>query len=452
MSVTDTQIRWDAFLEKIKTTFDGLMEKANVAMLPLFEQTDLGTTPFSNAWQGINVQAMGLIQKIEDTWTDQVEDAFLDAGLEFDSEEFIKERNKGYLLAHELKKALKSNEINLFAKAADQLFVVAKEILAKDFCCTQCKAKLTIKDNFFRSYYVNCDYCQTVNTFEPGTKVRNLEHFGVEAIAKRAALQYELNYDDALFKNYIEEEEVIAEDELQEIYKNQIVTYLEKRIAIIPDYQDRYEEDLAAKLSLTKLNVVNNKYVFLIRSDRSVENREMAWGSDVPTLTGEKMLNTWPSGVKISIDDYFDEPSSLDDLVASSEGPVVSQLTKDSMEQVTKGVEFLPVELDITDTEFDNLEGNSYYLMNILHKTEFLANPEEVFDAEAEPQIKAGFTLPEGVNIFKDKNKDVIFMTEIAAEELDGMGLEGFYYEDLDMLPEIVEEDSNWGGEEALLV
>lgn len=252
MSFQKTQERWELFLTKIEETFDALMEKAQVALIPLFEQTDMEITTFQNAWRGISIQASNLIYKIDETWEDKVEDTFLGKDLDYESAEFIAERMKGYQLRHSLENSLKVNEIELFAKAAKRLFEVAKDILAKDFCCSQCKASLSIKDNFFRSYYVTCDYCQTVNTFEPGTKVRNLEHFGVDALAKEAALPNELKYDEALFKNYALDQEVYSKEQLLELYKNQVVDYLEKRVEIIPDYQERYEKDLEAKLEFLK--------------------------------------------------------------------------------------------------------------------------------------------------------------------------------------------------------
>ena len=94
--------------------------------------------------------------------------------------------------------------------------------------------------------------CQTVNTFEPGTKVRSLEHFGVEALAKKASLPNELKYDEALFKNYVAEDEIFSKEQLLELAKIQIITYLEKRVEIIPDYQERYEKDLEAKLEFLR--------------------------------------------------------------------------------------------------------------------------------------------------------------------------------------------------------
>jgi|SRR5690606_14182304 len=42
--------------------------------------------------------------------------------------------------------------------------------------CKQCGAKLEIKQFYFMSTYITCGFCQTQNTFDPGTKARLMEH------------------------------------------------------------------------------------------------------------------------------------------------------------------------------------------------------------------------------------------------------------------------------------
>ncbi|WP_299220217.1 hypothetical protein [uncultured Aquimarina sp.] len=250
MSFTATQNRWDTFLTKIEDRFHDVLSKTEAALPLLFEATDFETTTFHNAWQGIYTQASDLISKIDSTWFDKVEETFLDTHLDDDSVQFIKERNKGFQLQHDLDQELKSYEVRIFSEAAKKLLVTVKETLSKDFSCTQCQAKLPVKNNFFRSYYSTCDYCQTVNTFEPGTKARNIEHFAINALGEEAALEHYLKYEQLKFQNYLKDRDVFGKDELVNQYRKYIETFLKKRIEIIPDYQDRYEKDLTAKMSL----------------------------------------------------------------------------------------------------------------------------------------------------------------------------------------------------------
>ncbi|MBW1295036.1 hypothetical protein [Aquimarina litoralis] len=249
MSFIATQQRWDTFLSKIKDRFHEVLSKTEEALPLLFEATDFETTTFLNAWTGIYSQARDLASKIEDTWFEKVEETFLDLDLEYDSKKFVQERTKGFQLQHELHQELKSYEVRIFADAAKKLVTQVKETLSKDFSCTQCQAKLPVKDNFFRSYYATCDYCQTVNTFEPGTKARNVEHFAINALGEEAALQHHLEYENLKFQNYLADRDIFSKDELLIPYRKYIEAFLKKRIEIIPDYQERYEKDLTAKMS-----------------------------------------------------------------------------------------------------------------------------------------------------------------------------------------------------------
>ncbi|EZH73040.1 hypothetical protein ATO12_18670 [Aquimarina atlantica] len=247
MSFNETQNRWDGFLKKIEDRFEEILEKTEAALPLLFKATDFETTTFHNAWQGIYSQANELIWKIDSTWDDKVEEAFENAGAEFGSKKFIQERDKGYLIKFKLEQKLKSYEVKIFADAAKKLLQEVKDTLSKDFCCTQCQAKLPVKDNFFRSYYSTCEYCQTVNTFEPGTKARNIEHFAIHALGEEAALEHYLQYEELKFQNYIQDSETYSKEELTPLYQKYVEAYLKKRIEIIPDYKDRYEKDLKAK-------------------------------------------------------------------------------------------------------------------------------------------------------------------------------------------------------------
>ncbi len=247
MSFSNTQHRWDSFLKKIEERFQEILQKTEAALPMLFEATDFETTTFSNAWQGIYSQATDLIYKIDDTWQEKVEDTFLDIGVDFGSEIFNKERDKGHTLRFNLEQQLKKHEVKIFADAANKLLIEVKDILTKDFCCTQCQAKLPVKDNFFRSYYSICSYCQTVNTFEPGTKARNIEHFAIHALGEEAGLTHYLRYEEFKFQNYLRDSEIYSKVALASQYQKYVEAYLKKRIEIIPEYEDRYEKDLKAK-------------------------------------------------------------------------------------------------------------------------------------------------------------------------------------------------------------
>lgn len=59
------------------------------------------------------------------------------------------------------------------------------------FHCKQCGGKLEISSFYFTATYVACPYCRTQNTFDPGSKVRMLEHLARPLAELRCKALYE---------------------------------------------------------------------------------------------------------------------------------------------------------------------------------------------------------------------------------------------------------------------
>lgn len=108
-----------------------------------------------------------------------------------------------------------------------------------------------MKQQFFRSYYQTCEYCQTVNTFEPGAVARNVEHFAMHPLAEEQSLDEYMAYWDieAQFKSQRDDEpQTIDRETVLEVYTQYAEKYLQARIAIVPEYQEQYEDDLEGKI------------------------------------------------------------------------------------------------------------------------------------------------------------------------------------------------------------
>lgn len=60
------------------------------------------------------------------------------------------------------------------------------------FHCKQCGAKLEINQFYFTATYLSCDFCQTQNTFDPGTKARSIEHIARPLAESRCKQEYEI--------------------------------------------------------------------------------------------------------------------------------------------------------------------------------------------------------------------------------------------------------------------
>lgn len=262
MPYTAVQERWDTFLAKIEERFHDLLGQAKTVLPSMLEFQDYDTLPFGNAWGGISRQAKELIWKIQDTWQEKVAPAFDEVINQSDEfyalhhKSYYKEihypaMEKGLELADRLEKELKRYETSIFAEAARKLQAQAQKGLADSFSCTQCQAPLPVRQQFYRAYFHTCDYCRTVNTFEPGTLARNVEHFALRPLAEETALEEYFLYTDleqAYRRQRSDRPAVIGRDEVLKAYENYMRKYLDACVEIIPELGKTYDRELQSKI------------------------------------------------------------------------------------------------------------------------------------------------------------------------------------------------------------
>lgn len=239
----DPRARWSAFLEKIEARHGELLAGAREALPGLVPDAGYELSPFSNALTAIRTQCIGLSQKIDQTWSGSAWAAIEAAGIDSNAE-----RAKGDAcskrMAHELRRA----EVEISAAAANVVCERARQTLAKDFKCTRCGAPLAPKQSFFRSHYVPCQFCQSMNTFEPGMVARQVEHFAVHALAEGAALEKNLAFlagEDA----YRERHSKVSKEALVALYQAYVDAYLAERVRLLPDLAADLDKDRDAKVS-----------------------------------------------------------------------------------------------------------------------------------------------------------------------------------------------------------
>lgn len=244
--------RWTAFLDKIETRFNELVGGAQQSLPELVDLSGFDLTPFSNALTAVRVQCQELTHKIDITWSSQVEAAFEQAlgdGAPARAQ-IDQERKRGEQLALKLALALRSAEVGIAADAAERVVAEARKILAKEFKCSHCGAPLAVREQFFRSYYVNCQFCRTVNTFEPGMVARMVEHFAVHALAERDSLEENIAYlmADHRYRRSRGPTSEKVRLELVEAYRVFVDKYLGERIRWLPDLAKNLEKDRRARM------------------------------------------------------------------------------------------------------------------------------------------------------------------------------------------------------------
>ena len=239
----DPKARWHAFLEKIEARHQELIDGAREALPGLVVDADFDLQPFTNALTAIHAQCLGLVQKIDQTFS-----ASAEAALEAADLDPSPEQERGAQLGWKLELALREAEVEISAAAAETMFARAKEILARDFKCTKCGAPLGVKTSFFRSHYVPCAFCQTTNTFEPGQEVRMVEHFVAHALAQRASWPQHRAYLEAERLRHERAPGKPSKEALVELFARQLDTYLAARVEVVPELAKDLAADRAAKL------------------------------------------------------------------------------------------------------------------------------------------------------------------------------------------------------------
>jgi LSD1 subclass zinc finger protein len=179
MSASD---RWAIFLNKIQDKanefFSGMREQA----LPLLKKNNGDPMPVGTALHAIHLQLVSLAKKIEDTWTGQVEHALNMEGLS--PQEIDNRRKLGEQLQFNLHREFKLLEIAINYEMAKYILSLAESTKTPVLNCSQCVAPLVIPPYTYTAEHITCMFCQTINTYEPGTYQRMVGAFCAEHLAR----------------------------------------------------------------------------------------------------------------------------------------------------------------------------------------------------------------------------------------------------------------------------
>lgn len=249
--------RWEAFLKKIETRFNESLEHAEVALLDNLEESNYDINPTLQAWHGIKSELKGLIDKIDETYENKVEPEMLEY-IEYEAD--LEEGNKGRVLDEKLSQRIERFEFEIEGKVSLEFYNHAIQLLDETFTCTQCGGKLELKEGIFRTHYVDCQFCNTVNTFTPNDKIAQIS-WVTNNIAKYKTLPQWDTMKAALYEYHEMPSYTPDDDELDDLetYKKAMekreqtektfwTAYLEERIKIQPEFKETFEQDLEGKM------------------------------------------------------------------------------------------------------------------------------------------------------------------------------------------------------------
>ncbi len=244
--MNDIIARWDKFLASIETRLQEVLAEARQGCPMLLHESDLDPTAMSNAWTAMELRAKGLASKVADTWNDKVEPAFENA----DAPPHVlhAQREKGDALQSRIELEVERTRIQIFASAAREVWQRAMEEAPRTLACTQCAGEIPAPQSLV-AVNITCTYCRSVNTFEPGMRVRMIEHFCAHPLSEEASWDAWMAMREAEARFHAVRDPKL--DDFKAYEAAQIAywrRYLEARAGMLPHLAPALEADLRGKL------------------------------------------------------------------------------------------------------------------------------------------------------------------------------------------------------------
>ncbi|MDB4997360.1 MAG: hypothetical protein JWM74_4792, partial [Myxococcaceae bacterium] len=237
--------------------FVGIMGEAREGCLMLLEQTDFNTITMGNAWTGMEMRAKELQRKVDDTWRDAVEPKFEEASAP--REVIARERQKKDDFTDWLDVETERTRIAIYCDATRRLMEHTRTTATEGVRCSQCGATIEAPGGF-RAVNVGCKHCGTVNTYEPGTKVRMIEAMGTHPLCEEHAWEawLEMRRAERAWKSARPE----TIDSIRRYEHAQLAywqTYLQFRARMQPELVPALDKDLRGKMAHFYISLEHNK-------------------------------------------------------------------------------------------------------------------------------------------------------------------------------------------------
>lgn len=229
------KVRFETFTEKLLAKADDLEAEAKMSAQTVYdEDPDHHKRAYGQFKMGIEGQFKGLIQKTNDVFNQQIRP--LRDTSQYDNREWFSEL---YDQLSAFEANIRQKMKNVFGdviKISNEVYLqnILKEYekIKDAFNCKQCSANLSIDQIYFVSTYITCPFCQTQNTFVPGTKMTQLEGLSRDLAEER--LQYIKNQYLAIEHKAIDK---LVKTGMYLFYRAYV--WVEKS-KVVPIYKDSY--------------------------------------------------------------------------------------------------------------------------------------------------------------------------------------------------------------------
>jgi hypothetical protein len=249
--------RWDGFLKNIKERFDQIMQESRDGCAQLLRDSNYDPIPMGNAWGAMERRAKDLSTKVDETWRQQVEPKFEEAGV---ARPAIDEQSrKGDAFRDWMELEIEKTRIQIYCAAAREVVELDKREKAGGYPCKQCGAPLTVPITY-RVVNLTCAHCRTVNEYEPGTRTRYTEASCLHSLCQESA------WNEYVAMQQAERDYKRARPHTIQHIKNwegaQIAyhrKYLTTRLEYLPDQTPSFQKDLAGRME--------HFYVYTVQND-----------------------------------------------------------------------------------------------------------------------------------------------------------------------------------------
>lgn len=238
--------RWDKFLATSYERFRDILAEAEAGCAQLLAEADHDTQAFSNAWGAMEMRCKNLSMKVSDTWNDKVCDLFDEADAPAEIEH--REQQKGLDLEERMAVELEGMRIKVFADAARAVWQRALQEAPESLSCSQCAAPMQVPGTL-SAVNVSCPHCSAVVTYEPGMRLRSIEHFCVHPLCEEVA------WPQWLARHQAEKARHDARDETLDLLKahekayiEYLQAYLGMRARLLPHLAGEYDKDLRGRM------------------------------------------------------------------------------------------------------------------------------------------------------------------------------------------------------------
>ncbi len=238
--------RWEAFLKNITERCQQIMQESREGCAQLLAESNYDPIPMSNAWGAMERRAKELGTKVEETWHQQVEPKFEEAGAARPLIE--QQRQKGEQLRDWIELEIERTRIEIYCKCARDVAEMDKREKQGGYPCKQCGAPLAVPITF-RVVNLTCAHCRTVNEYEPGTRTRYVEASCLHSLCQQAAWNEYVTMTQA--ENAYKRARphtighIKAWEAAQIAYHHK---YLTARLQYLPDQAPSFDKDLRGRM------------------------------------------------------------------------------------------------------------------------------------------------------------------------------------------------------------